>query len=222
MANHSLFFFAILIVIGNFIWLMCFRRKLRLNWKSALIIAILHDIVGYSAMRLLALVEVGGDFDKAVNMRLFGAIFVLPLLYYFVAKKIGVNIGTVMDIAAICLVIGLICGRLNCLCAGCCVGSRLSFASNISWPLREMELLFYFGFLMLFCKRIHRGRTFGQVYPVFMMAYGGIRFLMEWVRVEYTTRVGLFHLAHIWALISFCAGTSIYLEMLERKRRRKL
>lgn len=221
MENHHLLLFALAIITGNFAWLMCFREELRIDYKTAFGIAVLHDIIGYSAMKFWAIVEVGGDLSRAVDMRLFGAVFVLPLFYYAGARRAKRNVAMVMDISAICLVIGLICGRLNCLYVGCCVGTDIWGLQRLKWPLRETELIFYFGFIAYFGKKIYRKQTYGQIYALFMFLYGGMRFLMEWVRVEYTTRVGIFHLAHIWALLSFCVGASIYFELQSRKKRVK-
>ena len=58
--QHVLLMFAIGIIICNFIWLLFCRKQLNIKWAAALLIAILHDIVGYTAMRLLAIIEVGG------------------------------------------------------------------------------------------------------------------------------------------------------------------
>lgn len=222
--EHILLIFAIGIIICNFAWLMFCRKRLQIKWYEALPIAILHDIVGYAAMRLLAIIEVGGDISRAANMRLFGAVFVLPVLYYFVARIKKKKISLVMDIAAVCLVIGFVFGRFNCLVSGCCTGSRLPFC-NLHWPLREIELLYYGVFLLYYCRRIHLGKTNGEVYAIFMITYGILRFILEWFRVEYTTSIGVFHLAHIWALITLLLGVSIYAEMktsktkLKRKRK---
>ena len=73
--QHVLLMFAIGIIICNFAWLLSLQKKLSISWYAALIIAILHDIVGYTAMRLLAIIEVGGDISKAANMRLLEQYF---------------------------------------------------------------------------------------------------------------------------------------------------
>ena len=111
--NHCLFLFAFAIIVSNFTWLMNFQRKLHITWKGALLIAALHNIIGYSAMKALAIIETGGNIDQAADMRLFGAIFILPAFYALVGKYTKSDSAVVMDIAAVCLVIGLICGRLN-------------------------------------------------------------------------------------------------------------
>jgi membrane protein len=216
--QHVLLMFAIGIIICNFAWLLSCKKKLSISWYAALIIAILHDIVGYTAMRLLAIIEVGGDISKAANMRLFGAVFLLPLFYYFGAKLFKRNTAVVMDISAVCLTIGLIFGRFDCLVGGCCTGMRLPFG-GLHWPLREIELIYYGIFLLYYCPRIHQGKTHGEVYPVFMLTYGALRFVLEWFRVEYTTSIGALHLAHIWALVSFMIGLSIYGTLMEKRKR---
>lgn len=73
--QHVLLMFAIGIIICNFIWLMSCRAKLNIRWYAALLIALLHDVVGYTAMRLLAIIEVGGDLSRAANMRLLEQYF---------------------------------------------------------------------------------------------------------------------------------------------------
>lgn len=216
--QHVLLMFAIGIIICNFIWLMSCGKKLNMKWYVALLIAILHDIVGYSAMRLLAIIEVGGDISKAANMRLFGAVFLLPAFYYFGAKLFKRNVAYVMDISAVCLTIGLVFGRFDCLVGGCCAGMQFPIGS-LHWPLREIELLYYALFLLYYCPRIHRGNTHGEVYSVFMMTYGALRFILEWFRVEYTTSIGAFHLAHIWALLCFMLGVSIYGALIEKRKK---
>lgn len=198
---------------------MVCRKTLNIKWYAALIIAILHDIVGYTAMRLLAIIEVGGDLSRAANMRLFGAVFLLPLLYYAWARFFRHKTSLIMDAAAICLTIGLIFGRFDCLVGGCCMGVRLPFG-GLRWPLREIELIYYSIFLLYYCPRIHQGKTHGEVYPIFMITYGALRFVLEWFRVEYTTSIGVLHLAHIWALICFMLGLSVY-ETLKEKRQKQ-
>ncbi len=218
--EHALPLFAIAIAVVNFIWLLQFREKLQMSWKAALLVAILHVVIGWSSMRLMAILEVGGNLEKAANMRLFGAVFVLPFFYYAWAKFTHKDLSLVMDIAAICLVVGLICGRFDCLVGGCCRGTRIP-GTAFYWPLREIELIFYFAFLAIFCKKIILGKTCGQVYPVYLISYGALRFILEWFRQEYTTRIGIFHLAHIWALLSLVLGISFYAEVTQRSKKQR-
>ena len=153
-------------------------------------------------------------------MRLFGAVFILPLFYYYGAKLFKRNTAAVMDISAVCLTIGLIFGRLDCLAGGCCAGMRFPIGS-LHWLLREIELLYYGVFLLHYCPRIRQGKTHGEVYTVFMITYGILRFILEWFRVEFTTSIGVLHLAHIWALICFMLGLSVYGTLMEKNKKAK-
>ena len=208
--SHPLIIFAALILIAIFLWLMKFEKKLNLKWKEALLVALVHVIVGWSCMRLLAIMEAGGDLKKAANIRLYGAIFVLPFLYYAWAKLTKRNTALVMDIAAVCVIFGAISGRLNCLTSGCCQGTLMFNSDTLRWPIRGLELIFYTIFLMYYCGKIMKRKTHGEVYSIYLISYGVLRLICEFVRVEFTTQVGVFHLAHIWSMISIAAGALLY------------
>ena len=210
-SQHTLALFAVLIFVAIFFWLMRFQKTLNLFWKEAALISLVHVIVGWSCMRLMAYVEVGFEFEKAANIRLYGAIFTLPFAYYFWAKKTNRNPTLVMDVAAICVIFGAISGRFNCLTNGCCQGYPLYFPGwEIGWPLRELELLYYFLFIGYFAGKIQKGKTYGQVYPIYLLSYGVLRFFSEFLREEYTGTIGKLHLAHIWSLIAIVVGAVMY------------
>lgn len=211
LSERTLVLFAALIFVVLFFWLMRFQKKLRITWKEALLISLTHVVIGWSCMRLLALIEVGFDLEKAANIRLYGAIFTLPFVYYLWAKLTKRDVAKIMDIAAICVIIGAISGRLNCYTTGCCQGYVIPFLPALRWPLRELEMLFYFGFIFYYAGKIQKGKTYGQVYPVYLLGYGTLRFLSEFVREEFTTQVGVLHLAHIWSLIAMAVGAGIYI-----------
>lgn len=207
--QHFLLICALIIILLNYFWLSKCGRVFGFSKKAALLIAILHDIIGFYAMKLLAIIEVGGNLDKAANMRLFGAVFVLPFLYYACSKALKVQPGKMMDIAAISCINGLVMGRIDCLVGGCCKGI-LIMGGPLRWPLREIELVFYIGFILLFYRKILQNKTNGEVYPLYMISYGALRFILEWFREEYTTNIGILHLAHIWAILSVLIGASFY------------
>ena len=209
-SNATLPIFALLILIALFYWLLKFQKQLNLRWKEALIIAALHVVIGWSAMRLMGILEAGGDMEKAANMRVYGAVFLLPIMYWLWAKRTDRDTALVLDASAICVIIGVISGRLNCLTSGCCAGIPMFFYPEMCWPLRELELAYYAVFVLMYAKRIIRGKTYGQVYPIYMISYGILRFFSEFVRGEFTGQLGRFHLAHIWSLISIAIGAVMY------------
>lgn len=217
-SEHQLIFFAILIYIALSFWMCKMQKRLGLRWTEIYLIPLGHVAIGWTCMWLMAMLEVGFDKERAANMRLYGAIFVLPFLYYAWGRLTKRKISTVLDMAAICVIFGAISGRLNCLSVGCCQGVAIG---NFRWPLREAELTFYGLFILIFAPRIVKGKTNGQVYPIYLISYGTLRFLSEFVREEFTTQVGSLHLAHIWSMISIVAGVATYLWVRKRNQSAK-
>ena len=200
----------ILIIFGMFgltYWWMTFQKQLNLRLWEAVLLAVGHFVVGIVVMKLWAILEVGGDMEKAANMRLYGAMFLMPPMYYLWARCTKRDPMLTMDIATICCVIGLIVGRVNCLITGCCEGIPVIFGSDVRWPLREIEIVYCVAFIIWFGRKALKNKEHGRVLPNLMISYGAMRFIMEWVREEYTGQVGAFHLAHIWSLLAMAIGT---------------
>ena len=208
--STSLLIVVILNLVVLFYWFLKFQKQLNLRWKEALTIAVLQIVVGLVSMRLMAIIEVGGNMKEAANMRIFGGIFALLVMYLLWAKRTERDPKLVMDVAAICTISGAIGGRLNCLISGCCDGIPVFFYPEMRWPLREVELVYYAIFVLTYARRIIRRKTHGQVYPIYLMSYGILRFFSEFVREEFTGQLGNFHLAHIWSLISVAIGAVMY------------
>jgi prolipoprotein diacylglyceryltransferase len=54
-----------------------------------------------------------------------------------------------------------------------------------------------------------------MAYPFTILVYSIFRFIIEWFREEYTGQVWIFHLAHIWSLISII-GSAIAIYLIKR------
>jgi len=202
-----------------------FREPFNMGGQAIIIMTILSIATAMASMRLLAILETGGDISRSALIRLYGAVFTLQILYYIFAKIKKGSVPLAMDVASIIAALGLFNGRLNCIKEGCCQGIYMFGSEVFRWPIRELELMFYVVFALLFIKKIASGKTYGQVYPLFMMLYGIFRFFAEWLREEYTGSIGIIHLAHIWSVISIVVGASFYFELKKKQekkdRRRK-
>ena len=123
------------------------------------------------------------------------------------------------------MVVSAIFGRLDCFVKGCCYGLPF-FDTGFRWPIREIELATNVIFIASFIPRLLKGKTHGEIYPIYMIYYGVVRFFLESFRVEgEMIGVGAFHLAHIWSLISIIAGIAglfIEYEADQKEKRRKI
>ena len=204
------------------VWLALLRKRLNMAWYVAIMIAIAHTVYGVLTVKAFAFLETGFDKASLGNMSLFGGMFLMPLAYWLGAKISKRPLKEVFDVFTPCMVFTVMCARVNCILSGCCRGLPIPGTNGIRFPTREAETVFSLVLLAVLCPRIWKERLQGRAYPVYMMCYGAFRFIIEFFRESDIS--GLFHRAHLWALITLLLGVSIYAEMKTSKskpRRRK-
>ena len=216
--NHFLLFILILASVMTFLWLLCFVKRLRMKWPIALLLAVLHVAFGVFCVKAFAFLESGAASDGFSKMSIFGATFFMPVGYFLGAKLTKRKIADVFDIFTICMVFTLACSRVNCLKAGCCGGIPF-FGTSWTWPTREIEIIYYLALILIFAPRILKQKTNGEVYPLYMLSYGALRFLLEFVRISGVARP--LHLTHLWAALSMAAGLAVFLVLKDREKRKR-
>lgn len=201
------------------VWLILLRKRLSMAWYAAILIAIAHTVYGVLTVKVFAFLETGFRADSLGNMSLFGGVFLMPLAYWLGAKLSKRPYREVFDIFTPCMIFTVMCARVNCILSGCCAGLPIPGVNGMRFPTREAEILFYLILLAFLCPRAWKGRSRGRAYPVYMIGYGAFRFIIEFFRVSESRSV--FHLAHLWALITLLFGVSIYAEMKNSKSKPK-
>ena len=203
------------------VWWLKFQKKLNIKWYWAPILSVIHYAFSLIFIKFWALLEVGFVAENAANMRLYGAIFLLPIVYYAGAKLTKRDVSLVMDMLSVCAAIGLLLVRVNCLIAGCCDGICITPETTARWPLVEMEMIVCILVILYYWQRVYKAKTNGTAYPTVILVYSIFRFIIEWVREEYTGQIWIFHLAHIWALISIVlSAIAIYLIRNHQKEKK--
>lgn len=224
--NHLLLLLAAGTVF-TVVWLLLMRERLRMKPCAAVILALLHTLIGVAAVKIFAFMETGFDAESLGNMSLFGGVFMMPLTYMLGSKIFKRPLGEVCDVFTPCMVFTVMCARVNCIISGCCIGLPIPGTNGLRYPTREAELLFYLILLICLIPKIRKGKTNGSAYPIYMICYGVFRFIVEFFRYSSSTDT-LFHLSHVWALISLLIGISVYAEIKKTqtksksKRRRRI
>ena len=206
--EHFLLLILVIGAVGSLVWIDIHRDRLGLGHVGALILSIMHTVYGVFCVRFFAFLENGGGSFEA--MSLYGAVFFMPVLYFVLSLLLKREKREVFDLLTPCMVFTLMCSRLNCLHAGCCQGLYIPGLS-IRWPTREIEILYYALFLLRMCPMIHACETKGEVYPLYVMTYSALRFVIEWIRVYDGENV--MHPAHAWSLIALLISSTIYFEL---------
>ena len=194
-------------------WLILLRKRLNMHPLMAILLAVLHTVLGVLSVRVFAIME-GAN---AGAMSLFGAVFFMPVAYFLGAKLSKRPMAEVFDIFAVVMIFTLMLARCNCLHAGCCLGRHM-FHMDMRWPTREAEIVFYLVFLALIIPRVWKGTTKGRVYPLYMAAYGAFRAIVECFRESSSET--LLHLSHVWAFLALALGVSIYIELNNRTKKK--
>lgn len=204
--------------IFNCVWLIRFRKRLRIRLPAIIVISLLHTVYGVLCVSVFAIIEGFGDPSSVGNMSLFGGVFFMPVAYFIGAKVFKRDVAQVFDIFTICMVFTLMCARGNCIFSGCCAGMPIPGMNGLRWPTREAEIVFYIILLLALGRKVLAGKNHGEIYPLYMISYGVFRFVVETFRVSDSPT--MFHVAHFWALLSICIGASIYCQLVERKKRK--
>lgn len=185
-------------------WLLYFRKRLAIGGLMALLLSAAHTIIGVLAVKAFAFLE-----GVPGGMSLYGAIFFLPLIYALGAKLSKRSTREVFDAFTICIILAFLLARCNCLRSGCCLGAVVPWSDSVRWPTRETELIFHLVLVIWLGRRVLQNKTHGTAYPLYMMCYGGFRFLLEFLR-DNQALCGPFHIAHIWSVVSIVAGALAY------------
>lgn len=194
----------------NFVWLFFNRKDLKMNIPILIVFSLLHSIIGVLFVVIFAYIEAGFDFEAIGNMSLYGGVFFMPIVYLLYALIRKVSIGRAFDIFTISIVSTLFFARINCIISGCCRGILIG-DTGIRVPTRELELLFYALFVIFTITKIYKKESNGYMYPIYMFSYGAFRFIVEFLREA--DGESIFHMGHIWSIISIVIGLGFILGM---------
>lgn len=165
---------------------------------------------GFLGMKLIASLE-NLLLASAVDRRNYGFFFLEPFVLFIVAKILQLDRKALFDAVTIYSIPTLFFGRAVCLFENCCYGKYI-FGSQLRWPTREMELIFFLIAFIFFLHLDRKSTIPGQLYPLLMISYGIFRFISEWFRVGDVLILGL-HVAHVWMLLIVLIGLSIWFEL---------
>ena len=178
------------------------QNELRISGKCSAVLSVLHTVVGLLCVKVFAFLE-----GTPGGMSLYGGILCMPVIYYAAARLSKRKVSAVFDTCTFCIVFTLMCARINCLMSGCCLGKVIP-GTELRWPTRQLELVFYLILLFFLSGQRKKGALTGKYYPVFMVSYGQFRFIAEWFR-ESEHVYGIFHISHIWSLVSIAVGIAV-------------
>lgn len=186
--------FPIMLIIGIAGMLLCtYRRRYSFSlnlWQCGVFTALL-TMVGVAGAMLLYFFE-KGSFG---GVSFFGSVFLIPLIMPLLGRMLfRLKPGQATDICGPCVAIMIGCMRFNCFFSGCCGGWMMCIEDFcFYWPTQAIESIGDFTILIWLLRLEEDGKSQGKLYPLFMIAYSAMRFVLEFLR---DTPKDLLHLSH--------------------------
>ena len=144
----------------------------------------------------------GGIFNAALGNLLdtganyFGLLFSVPFLVFAVCLLLKIDPLAQMDLVTPAYPLALVFVKIACYFTGCCRGFAWEHgfynpvSRQIEFPSQLLEsavALLLFIFLLCTKKKMKKG----TVFPIYLMAYSGLRFFTEFTRWEPSVFLGL-------------------------------
>lgn len=190
------FWYALLMGAGVAVSAMLWKRieGSRPALAAAYLGGLLGALVGAKAGYLLAELPWLLGAPDALQRALYGKTILGGLLGGYGGVELGKLVighnGATGDAFARIVPAGLVAGRLGCLLNGCCLGmetephwwSTRDAAGVSRFPATALEALFHFTSAALAWALHKKGALRGQLFHVYLMAYGVFRFATELAR----------------------------------------
>ena len=181
LSQHGYYLFLSIGAVSMLCLMLVRRSRFNMSWLSATLFTVILLACGISGAKLLFFIESG--FTSFSGMSFFGAVFMVGLVMPLIGLLFRLHPSQSLDACAPCVASILGFTRFGCYSVGCCGGLVCTLKSTtFIWPTQLIE-----GFgdmailaLLLYLER-DKGHQ-GSGYPVWLTAYGVLRFFVEFLR----------------------------------------
>ena len=192
------------------------RNRYKLSVIQAILFTLILFVTGVTGAKILAIIQNG--MTSFSGMSFFGAVYLVPLVMPFAGTLFKLKPLESLDVCAPCgaAMVGFM--RFGCYCAGCCGGIPMN-NSSMFWPTQLMEGTCDILILCFLLLVEARGIAKNKGYPLFLIGYGSIRFVLEFVRDTPKFWLGLSHGQWFSIVGISVASLMIFGDMIWKKRK---
>lgn len=217
--SNILYILLAIAVLFSIVWLFNFYKELQFKWYAVIIIGILIAVFGVISAKLFAAFENWISGTNEGSMSIYGGIFLMPIFCILGALIFRRPIRIVLDVLTVPIISVATLARVNCLIQGCCLGLEIP-GTNMRYPTRELELAFDIILIIVLIRMTAKKKFKGINYPIYLLSYGILRFIIQWFREE-GFMVGPLTLSHIWSILSILIGLGFILLLNKKAQRQK-
>ena len=151
----------------------------------------------------------------------FGAVLFFPILLWPVSLVAHMKLSRLLDYATPPGMAMLVIFKLNCYLVGCCSGIVL-YHSEEGIPyffpsqLVEMFVAFLLAAILIYLEKRSVFRS--KIYPVCIIAYGAIRFVLNFFRWNQNDFLFGMPAGNLWSIVSVVLGVLLLLFMRKRNK----
>lgn len=203
--------------------MMCFLIAVQMKWYNiaawkSIFVSLAIIITGLLCCEIWFYMENGIWGGRSF----FGAIFFAPVTFILVAKLLNIPYVYSLDYCATsgCLVLAIL--KIDCLVNGCCKGIVIFENKKhevFRFPSQLVEIITALMLTLILLHMSRKPENRGKIYPVTLVAYGAIRFILNLLRDDWHRMrdMGLFlPLGCIWSIVAVIIGM-FWLWFLKRK-----
>lgn len=139
----------------------------------------------------------------------YGAVFLVPLAFIYVAKLLRVPYETLMDFCAPAECVMLAIMKYRCYIDGCCAGKVLlsiAIDGSVIFPSQLAELVNALVLMLVLIIMAFNKKNRGKIYPWYMILYGATRFVLNWFRDGTTPLLLGMPAGNLWSLAAIMIG----------------
>ncbi len=205
---------ALIIILATVLCMIYLGGLYGIEKKKSFISAVWLLFSGMFGMFMMCFIESG----KFYGGSFFGAVFIVPLCMYPLAKVLKVEYGDIMDMCAPtgCVVLSIL--KFKCHLEGCCYGRLFmtnSYAYRFPSQIVECAVALVLAAVMLLIMVKGNHRT--MVYPILLVSYGITRFILNLLRQTHGW-LGPLPAGNVWSLLAIIIGCIV---LVRNKRKQK-
>ena len=217
----------IIAFVVQLVFLAFYRKKYDITLSRAIITVVLVYPAAYFWMLILTWMENGFQnwgANNIVRMYVYA-----PLICIAAAKLLKIPARKMIDYLAPSMALQQVIGHIVCPFVGCCQGYECSWgiwnpvSDTYLFPNQWLECLVavaVFWYLLHLAKKEKYAGT-GRVYAMFLLTFGGTRFLLEFLRDNDKLILGISNLA-LHALFMVLVGTVWLMVLYEKDKHQAL
>ena len=208
-------FFVILCIVVSFGFYVLRAKKYNLTKGKAMLMCLAYNIGGFAGGKILYIIKNHISMEAGVGFwgfAYYGAVLIIPIFVLATLNLFEVKADQVFDFGGPSMLMQLAIYRVGCLLNGCCYGIEASWGMAMAHspevlrvPVQLIEIILDVAIFVAMLAYEKKGKYKGILYPIFMVAYGVIRFVLECFRVRTILFAGM-SIDHILSLVSIAIG----------------